>query len=363
MFPMVSPTAVRKWGDDVQGSSGRHRAVRSSSRGRRARASSCKRFAGYWGRAPALDADRVPGRRRRAAAARSTSSRARSISRWRSSPTSSRSSSCTPISCCTTRRATTSATSRSTRAAAVRRRSRAARRELRDQQGADREARLPGPRGRRRRAAAADAVGLSRADDPLSLRSGRARRSCSPQAEADGTFDPNRVYKLYAPSTPRPYLPQPERVARFLQASLEQVGMHTELVLLAVSRAPRRDRGAASTTCACSAGSATPAIRTTSSTCCSTRTTRTPRRARRTSRSIAIPRSTSMLLDAQAAADERRARRSTRRSRTRSPPTRRGCRSRTRELVVAGRAELEDVVLSPTGHPVYPLIQRRRRPR
>ena len=28
------------------------------------------------------------------------------------------------------------------------------------------------------------------------------------------------------------------------------------------------------------------------------------------------------------------------------------------ELVVAGRAELDGVVLSPTGHPVYPLIRR-----
>ena len=32
------------------------------------------------------------------------------------------------------------------------------------------------------------------------------------------------------------------------------------------------------------------------------------------------------------------------------------------ELVVAGRAELQNVVLSPTGHPVYPLIQRREAP-
>ena len=50
-------------------------------------------------------------------------------------------------------------------------------------------------------------------------------------AIADGTFDPNKVYRLYAPSTPRPYVSQPERVARFLQSSLEQVGIHTELVL------------------------------------------------------------------------------------------------------------------------------------
>jgi peptide/nickel transport system substrate-binding protein len=51
------------------------------------------------------------------------------------------------------------------------------------------------------------------------------------EATADGTFDPNKTYRLYSMSTPRPYLPSPERVARFLQGALEQVGLHTELVL------------------------------------------------------------------------------------------------------------------------------------
>ena len=50
-------------------------------------------------------------------------------------------------------------------------------------------------------------------------------------ATASGTFDPERRYKLYAPTTPRPYLQSPERVARFLQAALAQVGLQTELVL------------------------------------------------------------------------------------------------------------------------------------
>src|SRR5690606_20574929 len=51
------------------------------------------------------------------------------------------------------------------------------------------------------------------------------------EAAADGVFDPNLTYKLYAPSTPRPYLPQPERVARNIQASLAQAGIRTKLVL------------------------------------------------------------------------------------------------------------------------------------
>jgi peptide/nickel transport system substrate-binding protein len=44
-------------------------------------------------------------------------------------------------------------------------------------------------------------------------------------------FDPRRVYRLYAPTTPRTYLSQPERVARYLQTALAQVGVRTELVL------------------------------------------------------------------------------------------------------------------------------------
>jgi peptide/nickel transport system substrate-binding protein len=51
------------------------------------------------------------------------------------------------------------------------------------------------------------------------------------EAVADGKLDPNQTFKLYAPTTPRLYMSQPERVARFLQAGLERVGLHTELVL------------------------------------------------------------------------------------------------------------------------------------
>jgi peptide/nickel transport system substrate-binding protein len=51
------------------------------------------------------------------------------------------------------------------------------------------------------------------------------------EAAAAHAFDPARVYKLYAPSTPRAYLSQPERVARYLQSALAQVGIKAELVL------------------------------------------------------------------------------------------------------------------------------------
>lgn len=56
-------------------------------------------------------------------------------------------------------------------------------------------------------------------------------RSLLAKAVADGAFDRNAVYKLYAMSTPRPYLAQPERVARFIQAGLDQIGIRTELIM------------------------------------------------------------------------------------------------------------------------------------
>jgi peptide/nickel transport system substrate-binding protein len=51
------------------------------------------------------------------------------------------------------------------------------------------------------------------------------------EAAASGAFDPGRVYTLYAPTTPRAYLSQPERVARYLQSALSHVGVQTALVL------------------------------------------------------------------------------------------------------------------------------------
>ncbi len=58
----------------------------------------------------------------------------------------------------------------------------------------------------------------------------RARDELAKLAIA-GTWDPAVRYKLYASSTPRPYIPQPERVARFLQEALAQIGVQTDLVL------------------------------------------------------------------------------------------------------------------------------------
>jgi ABC-type transport system substrate-binding protein len=48
---------------------------------------------------------------------------------------------------------------------------------------------------------------------------------------AEGKIDPNKRYKFYVPSTPRSYLPDPEQVARVIQRNLEDVGLHTDLVV------------------------------------------------------------------------------------------------------------------------------------
>jgi peptide/nickel transport system substrate-binding protein len=56
-------------------------------------------------------------------------------------------------------------------------------------------------------------------------------RALLAQAAADRRFDPARVLRLYAPSTPRPYLPEPQVIARVLQANLAAVGIKTELVI------------------------------------------------------------------------------------------------------------------------------------
>jgi peptide/nickel transport system substrate-binding protein len=51
------------------------------------------------------------------------------------------------------------------------------------------------------------------------------------EAIAAKAFDPAQVYRLYAPITPRAYLFVPERVARYFQVALAQIGVRVELVL------------------------------------------------------------------------------------------------------------------------------------
>jgi peptide/nickel transport system substrate-binding protein len=56
-------------------------------------------------------------------------------------------------------------------------------------------------------------------------------RALLAEAEADGRFDPAQIVRLYVPTTPRPYLPDPETVARVLHANLTATGMKVEMVL------------------------------------------------------------------------------------------------------------------------------------
>jgi peptide/nickel transport system substrate-binding protein len=58
-----------------------------------------------------------------------------------------------------------------------------------------------------------------------------AARRLLAAAAADGQFDPGQVLTQYAPTTPRPYLPDPERVARVVQSNLGAVGVRVELHL------------------------------------------------------------------------------------------------------------------------------------
>jgi len=137
-----------------------------------------------------------------------------------------------------------------------------------------------------------------------------AARKLLAEAIADKSFDPERVYKLYSLSTPRPYLAQPERVARFSRPRSRRSASRPSSCCsrTAITSAPSRP---ASTTSACSAGSATPAIPTTFSTCSSTPKTRRSE-PRRTSRSTRTRASTASSPTRRARATRPRARASTR---------------------------------------------------
>lgn len=187
-----------------------------------------------------------------------------------------------------------------------------------------------------------------------------AARKLLAEAIADKRFDPDRVYKLYSLSTPRPYLSQPERVARFLQVALAQVGIKTELVLQPYSEHKRAVEAGEHDLCVfgwvgdtgdpdnflyvlfhsdnAQVGAA---------------------------QNIAFYRDRgvdALLTDAQGASDE---------------PTRSGLYAVIQdriaadapwvplahsELVVAARQELSGLLLSPRGHPIYSLIERAEAP-
>jgi peptide/nickel transport system substrate-binding protein len=175
------------------------------------------------------------------------------------------------------------------------------------------------------------------------------------EAIADGAFDPEGIYKLYAPSTPRPYLPQPERVARFIQASLANVGIKTELVLQPINQ-HRESVESGNQDLALfgwigdtgdpdnflyvlfHSDNAIPS-----------------------GQNIAFYRdeeTDKLLIDAQGTVDEELRVKKYAEVQERIALAVPWVPIAHSELVVAARAELADVKLSPLGHPIYPLIRR-----
>jgi peptide/nickel transport system substrate-binding protein len=58
-----------------------------------------------------------------------------------------------------------------------------------------------------------------------------AARQLLAAAQAAGTWNPDTELAFYVPSTPRPYLPSPDRVGRAIQANLAEIGIKTRLEL------------------------------------------------------------------------------------------------------------------------------------
>ena len=108
---------------------------------------------------------------------------------------------------------------------AVRRRARAARRRVRARHRDDGEEPVLQRRGRRRQL---DAAGDARRKPGRESVSARRREGASALLAAAG-FPHGFATTLCYPTAPRPYLPEPQRVAETIQANLEQAGIHVTL--------------------------------------------------------------------------------------------------------------------------------------
>jgi peptide/nickel transport system substrate-binding protein len=177
------------------------------------------------------------------------------------------------------------------------------------------------------------------------------------EAAKDGRFDPNRIYNLYAPSTPRPYLPAPERVARYVQASLAQAGIRTRLVLqpFAQHRAAiqRGEHDLAIFGWIGDTGDPDNFLYV---------LLHSKQAEGAVAQNVAYYKSAevdALLEQAQAASETSERVKLYAQIQDKIVEDAPWVPLAASELVVAGRVELDHVVLSPTGHPIYSLIQRR----
>jgi len=179
------------------------------------------------------------------------------------------------------------------------------------------------------------------------------------EAIAAHAFDPERVYKLYAPTTPRPYLPQPERVARYFQAALSQLGIRTELTLQPlnayVEAVGRGDHDLALAGWLGDTGDPDNFLYV---------LLHSDNAVPGPARNVAFyrnPAVDALLSEARAAIDEPSRRTLYAEAQDRIAADAPWVPIAHSEIVVAARAELEGVSLTPLGQPVYPLIHRRER--
>jgi peptide/nickel transport system substrate-binding protein len=177
------------------------------------------------------------------------------------------------------------------------------------------------------------------------------------EAIAAKAFDAARVYKLYAPITPRAYLFVPERVARYFQVALAQIGVRVELVLQPIQQhlasVARGDHDLALSGWSGDTGDPDNFLYV---------LLHSDNAVPGSAQNIAFyrnPEVDRLLVAAQAVVEQ---------------PARKALYTEVQdrvahdapwvpiaysELVVAGRAEIEQVILTPLGHPQYTMIRRR----
>lgn len=184
-----------------------------------------------------------------------------------------------------------------------------------------------------------------------------AARRLLGEAAAEGRFDPDRIYNLYAPSTPRPYLPQPERVARYIQASLAQAGIRTRLVLQPYAQHRAAVQRGEHDLCVFGwigdTGDPDNFLYV---------LLHSKQAEGEVAQNVAFyrdPEVDQLLLEAQAVADQDDRAALYAKIQDKIAEDAPWVPIAHSDLVVAGRTELDRVVLSPTGHPEYPLIRRR----